>query len=233
MPLLDNKGNIDPTIGSVRTRHEFLRLLRAEWKYMAIRCEEGKFMSCRSAIYLPTVGRSSVTEYRSTIGEFETFKVEYHPGSGCFSFLSHNGLYMNANETMWTVESRDVPRSPDESIASHRSWSVYPLLPRSSDEERVAFLGVDNVKGQSEMKLKAKGADLPEDHLADMKKYSIENLSCGEAKRLDWNVCLIVLLAFISIGNQYMLSNELHVANEKLSRLEMILEQNFGMNGDL
>jgi hypothetical protein len=95
---------------------------------------------------------------RSTIGEFETFKVEYHPGSGSFSFLSHNGLYMNANETMWTVESRDVPRSPDESIASHRSWSVYPLLPRSSDEERVAFLGVDNVKGQSEMKLKAKGA---------------------------------------------------------------------------
>jgi len=234
VPLLDNKGNIDPTIGSIRTRQEFLRLLRAEWKYIAIRCEEGKFMSCRTAIYLPIVGRSSVTEYRSTIGEFETFQVEYHPGSGCFSFLTHNGLYMNANETMWTVESRDVPRSPGETIASHRSWSVYPRLPKSSEEERVAFLGVvDDEVGQFEMKLKPERVDLSEDHLADMKKHFIENLSCGEAKRLDWNVCLIVIIIFISIGNQYMFFKELHEANEKLSRLEMILEQKFGMNGDL
>jgi hypothetical protein len=74
---------------------------------------------------------------------------------------------------MRTAESRDVPRSPGETIASHMSWSVYPLLLRSSDEERVAFLGVvDNVKGQSEIKLKARGVDLPEDHLADTKNNS-------------------------------------------------------------
>lgn len=54
-----------------------------------------------------------------------------------------------------------------------------------------------------------------------------------EKKRLDWNVCLIIILAFISIGNQYMMSKELQEANEKLSRIEMILEQKFGMNGDL
>ena len=61
----------------------------------------------------------------------------------------------------------------------------------------------------------------------------MNNLSCGETKRLDWNVCLIVIIIFISIGNQYMFFKELHEANEKLSRLEMILEQKFGMNGDL
>ena len=54
-----------------------------------------------------------------------------------------------------------------------------------------------------------------------------------EKKRLDWNVCLIIILAFISIGNQYIFSKELQEANEKLSRIEMILEQKFGMNGDL
>jgi hypothetical protein len=44
----------------------------------------------------------------------------------------------------------------------------------------------------------------------------MNNLSCGETKRLDWNVCVVVILAFISIGNQYMLSNQLRVANEVL-----------------
>lgn len=44
----------------------------------------------------------------------------------------------------------------------------------------------------------------------------MNNLSCGETKRLDWNVCVVVILAFIFIGNQYMLSNQLRVANEVL-----------------
>ena len=185
VPLLDKNGRLDPSIGIVHTRDELLRLLRTKWEYVAIRCEEGKFLSCRKATYLPTVGWSSLTEYRNKIGEYEVFQVQYHPGSGCYSFISHNGLYMNANETMKTVAFRDAPRSPGKTIASHRSWSIYPLLSRSTDEERVVFVGVvDNEEGQFQMKLKAEGVNLSEDYLADMKDYFINTLKCGESTHI-------------------------------------------------
>lgn len=63
-----------------------------------------------------------------------------------------------------------------------------------------------------------------------MKKEGDEKKSFS--KKFDLNLCFILILMFISSGNHYLLFRELHKANDKLTRLENILEQKFAMNGD-
>ena len=80
--------------------------MKNEWNYVlvAIRCEKGKFISCRKETYLPFVGQTALTECSGSIGEYETFWVKYDSDTDCFLFLSHNGWSVNQN--IWTVAFR-------------------------------------------------------------------------------------------------------------------------------
>lgn len=93
--------------------------------YVAIlSCDESEFISCRRAVFLPKLGRFSLTEYRPSIDDYETFRIKYHTESGGFSFLTHNDLYLDCNRTFWTVASRGRPKSPDKTVALNRSWEI-------------------------------------------------------------------------------------------------------------
>jgi|SaaInl74LU_5_DNA_1037368.scaffolds.fasta_scaffold16387_2 hypothetical protein len=94
----------------------------ATWKYVAIRNSEGKFISCRRAAWFPKVGWTSLTEYREEIGEYEKFQVEYDEDEECFSFKSHNDMYLQLNRTFNTTPCR--PPS--------FGWRVSPLLDDAS-----------------------------------------------------------------------------------------------------
>lgn len=106
IPLLDRNGSVDLEISPIQTKEELLFHMKNEWKYVAIRCEKGKFISCRKGTYGPFLGQTALTEYRGSIGEYETFWVQYDSDTDCFSFLSHNGLYMSVNQNIWTVAFR-------------------------------------------------------------------------------------------------------------------------------
>lgn len=79
----------------------------------------GKYVSCRRAVLLPTVGWTALTEYRSDLGQYEKFILEQDSTSGLYTFRSHNGLYMSINRTFYTVEFRG---ENDEFI----KWSISP-----------------------------------------------------------------------------------------------------------
>lgn len=90
---------------------------------MAIRTNEGKFLHCCRATYIPfLVGRTALTEYREKIGKFEAFQVEYDEETEYFSFKSHNNMYLQLNHTFSTAPCRP----------SSFGWRVSPLLDKAA-----------------------------------------------------------------------------------------------------
>ncbi len=141
----------------ILNRPDFFEQLREGWKYVSIKTEDGKYISCRRGTNIG-YGWTALCVYRERIGDFERWEVLYHPGTG-YSFKSHNGLYLHANYKMWTVAGRPAP--PPHYDASRMSWRVSPILHSSTDEVRVEFVGVYNKTNASfEMSLPAEGGNL-------------------------------------------------------------------------
>jgi hypothetical protein len=181
----------------INCRADFLKKLRTDesWRYVAIRCcDSKKFVSCRTATYIPLVGYTALTEYRSSTGAYECFKIEFHAGTGRYSFLSHNGLYLDTNRTFWTVACRSDPKHSG-TIATNRSWDIMPLLSRSASEERVQFVGVVNGFSQDyEMQLQAEGGGLENVYIDSVKKYLLGRLKAGDSTHFFgndlWHYCV-------------------------------------------
>lgn len=148
---------------------------------MAIRCDKGKYISCRKAIYIPKVGWSALTEYRARIGEYEKFSVEFHAEMGGFSFKSHNGLYLHANTKFWTAACKEAPSEGDGTIPSMRSWCVSPLLGSSCEEERVEYVGVSNCGWALDMSLQAEGGHISEAYIDPIQRMVMDMLKPGES----------------------------------------------------
>lgn len=182
---------IEPT-RRIESRAEALEEMRG-WKYVAIlSCDKGTFISCRRAFYEPvTVGWTALTEYRATIGEFESFRIKYHPESGGFSFATHNELYLDCNRTFWTVASRGVPKYNDKTVATNRSWIIFPLLAPPSNSPRIEFVGAFKNAESYEMQLLAEGSDLGEGYLDGMRENLTGVLEHGQS-------------TYVSGGNEYL-----------------------------
>lgn len=107
----------------VRVTHSDYLSHLATWKYVAIRTNEGKFLHCCRATYIPfLVGRTALTEYRDKIGKFEAFQVEYDEETEYFSFKSHNNMYLQLNHTFSTAPCRP----------SSFGWRVSALLDKAA-----------------------------------------------------------------------------------------------------
>lgn len=171
---VDKGGNIICNIdaSTFASRADFFRALRMDrnWANVAIRCcETGSFMSCRRSTYIPSAGWNCLTEYRTSIGEFEQFELQFHPTSGAFAFKTHNNCYLDANRTFSTLVCRPAPQNEKgwrgtsetrKTIASDRSWLISPKLKTSSSQERILFIGAydeTSILWNQEMELYAEG----------------------------------------------------------------------------
>ncbi|KAL7541082.1 hypothetical protein ACHAWF_006851 [Thalassiosira exigua] len=181
VPLKED-GTVVEVKAPIRTRSQYLGLLRSGvWPCVAILCDNGKFLSCRRATTVPKKGKMAPTRYRSTISDNEMFSVEYHAGTGSFSFQSHNGLYLHANHKLWTAPCREAPSGVlGETVATKRSWCVSPLLGSSCEEERIEFVGVSRGSGGFKMSLKAEGGRIDESYMDPIKGMIMERLGYGE-----------------------------------------------------
>jgi len=126
----------------------------------------------------PKLGLRATIEYSQSIGEEECFHVQYHPETGCFSFLSHSQLYLDAIQSLRIIACKSEPKNKKKTTASHRSWDIFPLLGRSSDEERVEYVGV--VNRTYIMQLQADGSGLSKDYLEKVKYILLDQLKSGE-----------------------------------------------------
>ncbi|GFH56823.1 hypothetical protein CTEN210_13299 [Chaetoceros tenuissimus] len=171
---VDKEGNIicKIDVSSFASRADYFRALRMDrnWANVAIRCcETGSFMSCRRSTYIPSAGWTCLTEYRTSVGEFEQFKLQFHPTSGAFTFKTHNNCYLDANRTFSTLVCRPAPTNEkgwletsetNKTIASDRSWLISPKLKTSSSQERILFIGAydeTSILWNREMELYAEG----------------------------------------------------------------------------
>jgi len=77
---------------------------------VAIECTtssgEKSYLSCRRSCPLTD---SCLAEWRSTIGEFETFTMSYCALDNSFRFQSHNNYFLYYNETFHSVAFKPVP----------------------------------------------------------------------------------------------------------------------------
>lgn len=179
--------NID--LGNFDSRADYLRALRSDinWATVAIRCcETGSFMSCRRSTYIPGIGWTCLTEYRTSIGKFEQFKLQFHPETGAYTFKTHNNCYLDANRTFYTLASRPAPKNgwwgssqTKKTIASARSWLISPKLKISSNQERILFIGAydESQFWNQEMELRAEcelldnGDHLTNDYFTLLRKW--------------------------------------------------------------
>eukprot|EP00537_Pseudo-nitzschia_pungens_P019329 CAMPEP_0172403904 /NCGR_PEP_ID=MMETSP1061-20121228/61060_1 /TAXON_ID=37318 /ORGANISM="Pseudo-nitzschia pungens, Strain cf. pungens" /LENGTH=367 /DNA_ID=CAMNT_0013138475 /DNA_START=23 /DNA_END=1123 /DNA_ORIENTATION=- len=157
----------------IQTRTDLQRKMVAEYKYVAIRCERGKFLSCRNG--------ARHAEFKSGIGETEVFEVEYHGETQTFSFRSSNGKYLDVVYTFLDASLGSLAKpvvgfqsAPEEStIADACSWEVCCRLNSPPGEVRVEFVGVAN-KDTFEMRRTAQGSDLGEDEINWLREQLFE-----------------------------------------------------------
>jgi len=149
------------------TSSDFMNRL-ASWKYIAICTTDGKLLSNRRSTKIPSVGETSLTEYRKKVGEFEVFEVELDPKSGYFSFKSHNDMYLQPNLTFSTTPCR-----PSKFL-----WKISPLL--EDYKERVEFVGVCR-HGEFVMKKTAVDGLIGEAYINPIVKVMYEKLQSGQS----------------------------------------------------
>eukprot|EP00536_Pseudo-nitzschia_multiseries_P006152 jgi/Psemu1/14596/gm1.14596_g len=131
---------LDPSVIETKdricTRLEFWKAMVAteEFKYVAIRCEDGKFLSC---------GRSNVgfATYHETISEKEIFTVKYHDETDCFSFRSFDGQYLGTKAGR-IVGFQSEPMN--HTIGQKSLWEIVCTLCSPLGDPRVEFVGVAN-----------------------------------------------------------------------------------------
>jgi len=76
------------------------------------------YISCRRK---SLVSDSSVAEYRSTIGHFETFIISSCEADTTFLFQAHNKLYLDYNETFNTVVFK-TGRNEEDGFPLNGRW---------------------------------------------------------------------------------------------------------------
>jgi len=107
--------------------------------YVAIGLKESngdlKYLSCRRQF---SVTSSALAEHRSTIGRFEVFEVSYSFRMGCYSFKSHNGLYLHYNSYFKTVAFKTVPEMKAQ-------WKVHFAKRFTQAEENILCVAIVNL----------------------------------------------------------------------------------------
>lgn len=162
LPLCDadtcnTDGSTVARVSAPATKTAYLEQLQS-WQTVAIRNSSGRYLSCRKIC--PLTG-GALAEYRSKIGDYEKFRLRHHPGTGTYSFQSHNGLYLHYNSVLGTVAFKVKPsdeneREQDDSVVSpiskqassavvdniKTSWHIIPLGLRASDTEHILSAAV-------------------------------------------------------------------------------------------
>jgi hypothetical protein len=124
-------------------RKDFVAALNKEDRYIAFRTEDGKYISCRRPMYIPSLGQTSSVQYRDHIGSFEIFKVKFNYSTSSYTFESHNGSELQANQTFWNACCRQSEK--DTTGRPLSSWKVSPLIASSAGEEQVEYVAAWNL----------------------------------------------------------------------------------------
>jgi len=152
---LDAYGQILEPKTPLTTRGDFFQEMKANWKFVAIRCEKtGTFLSCRrKMVRFPGIGESSKVDYHETIGSAERFNVEHFPENNSFAFRTWSGFYLSNHKGLGVLAFRKESAKESATNASHRAWEITPLLKFSSADPHVKFVAVINNYRRTILKL--------------------------------------------------------------------------------
>jgi len=102
------------------------------------------YISCRRKSW---VSNSSLAEYRSTIGAFETFTISYCEADQTFLFQAHNMFYLHYNETFHTVAFKTCSdRNKEDGFPVKGRWVLLDVVDRAGTKCVAAAVGAMPLK---------------------------------------------------------------------------------------